>query len=232
MQMTTCLDFTVVGVAGSQPMTFDADRLVCCGWAGRDRRSVDAHINELAELGVPRPSRVPTFMNLSTSLLTHDDEIGVVSDKSSGEVEYVLLRRDDKLWVSVGSDHTDRDIETKSIPASKQMCAKYVAESCWPYDEVAKYWDELILRCWVTENGKRSLYQAGTLASILSPVELMERLPDDGDSSDEGVVIFSGTIATQSGLIYGQGYQLELEDPRLQRKITGSYQVRVLAQYI
>jgi hypothetical protein len=31
-------------------------------------------------------------MNLSTCLLTTDDEVTVVSDKSRGEVEYVLLR--------------------------------------------------------------------------------------------------------------------------------------------
>ncbi len=230
--MSTRLEFTVIGIEGSRALTFDADRLVCCGWAGRDRRAVDAHVDELAALGVARPTRIPTYMNFATYLLTHDAEMGVVSDTSSGEIEYVLLCRGDRLWVSVGSDQTDRDIETTSIPASKQMCAKDVAATCWPYEDVANHWDDLILRCWVSHDGKRSLYQDGTLASILPPLELIERIPDVALPTAEGIAIFSGTIATRSGLVYGDGYEVELEDPVLKRRITGAYRVSILSQYL
>jgi Protein of unknown function (DUF2848) len=230
--MSSCLKFSVEGNGGREAFAFDAQRLVCCGWAGRNRATVEAHIEELAELGVPRPGRLPTFMSLSTTLLTHESEIAVVGDKSSGEVEYVLLRNDRRWWVSVGSDHTDRDIETKSIPASKQMCAKYVADTCWPYEEVAKHWDDLILRCWVVEAGERTLYQEGPVASILSPLDLLGRLPDTSSSGDDGLVIFSGTIATASGLVYAERYEIELEDPLLKRRITGGYGVKVLPQYV
>jgi hypothetical protein len=226
------LVLTVNTIGDSHRLTFEAGRLVCCGWAGRDREAVEAHIEELGRLGVPRPTRVPTYMDFSTYLLTTDGEMTVVSDKSSGEIECVLLCQGGRTWVTVGSDQTDRDIETKSIPASKQMCAKFVADSCWPYDEVADHWDALTLRCWVGENRTRSLYQEALLASNLSPLELIRNLPEGTLPPHEGVVVFSGTVATQSGLVFGETYDLELEDPVLKRRITASYRVKVLPQYL
>ena len=226
------LVLTVNARGGSHELRLEAGRLVCCGWAGRNREAVEAHIDELAQLGVPRPTRVPTYMNFSTYLLTSESEITVVGDKSSGEVECVLLCYKDRIWVTVGSDQTDRDIETKSIPASKQMCAKFVADSCWPYDEVADHWDSLMLRCWVSQNGTRELYQEAPLASNLSPVELIRNLPEVTFPSPEGMVLFSGTVATRSGLVFGEAYELELQDPVLNRRITASYRVRVLPQYL
>jgi hypothetical protein len=226
------LVLTVNAKDGSHQLTFEAGRLVCCGWAGRDQAAVEAHIDELARIGVPRPTRVPTYMNFSTYLLTTESEMTVVSDKSSGEVECVLLCRGDKIWVTVGSDQTDRDIETKSIPASKQMCAKFVADACWPYDEAADHWDRLMLRCWVGRNGTRTLYQEAPLASNLPPVELIRNLPDVTFPPRDGVVLFSGTVATRSGLVFGEAYELELEDPVLNRRISASYRVRVLPQHL
>lgn len=229
---TTVLGLTVEDDDGSHHLNFEADRLICFGWVGRDRQALEAHVDELAALGVPRPTQVPIRMELSPYLLTSDSEMTVVSDKSSGEIEYVLLCRNDRIWVAVGSDQTDRDVETKSIPASKQMCAKFVSRSCWPYEEVAPHWDELVLRCWVVEDRTRTLYQEGRLASIMSPPELLRSVPDSARATGDGVVLFSGTIATAAGLVYGDAYELEFEDPVLNRKIAASYRVSVLPQYL
>jgi hypothetical protein len=230
--MRTSLGLTVISNGTSEWMEFDAARLVCCGWVGRDRAALDAHIEELAELGVPRPRQVPIYMNFSTYLLTHDDEVTVVSDQSSGEIEYVLLCRGDRMWVTVGSDQTDRDVETKSIPGSKQMYAKYVARTCWPFEEVTDHWDELVLRCWVTRQGDRRLYQEAALGSILSPSEIVRNVPGVEFPPSDGVVIFSGTIATRGGLVFGDAYDLQLVDPVLDRQISGSYRVSILPQYL
>jgi hypothetical protein len=134
--------------------------------------------------------------------------------------------------VTVGSDHTDRDVETKSIPGSKQMYAKVLARECWPYADVKDHWDRLILRCWVTKGTQRTLYQEDPLAAILGPQEVLEKMPDLGEGKDEGVVFFSGTIATKSGLVYADSYELEIEDPVLKRSIRHSYRARVLPQYL
>ena len=106
---------------GTRDLVFTAERLVCGGLVGRDPKSLQAHIDELARQGVPLPRRIPIYMNFSTYLLTMDNEVTVVSDKSSGEVEYVLLCSGEEVWVTVGSDHTDRGVETKSIPGSRHL---------------------------------------------------------------------------------------------------------------
>jgi hypothetical protein len=220
------------GRKGSQDLAFTVDHLICAGWSGRDRQSLQAHIEELALLGIPRPSRFPIFMNLSPYLVTTDDEIAVVSDKSSGEVEYVLLCQGEEIWVTVASDHTDREMETHSIPASKQMYSKCLASHAWPYPDLKDHWDRLILRCWVQKGKERSLYQEAPLGSIIPPEELLKELPRDGFLQQEGLVLLSGTIPTQSGLVYGDSYDLEMEDPVLKRKIQYSYRVDILSQYV
>lgn len=231
MARVTPLDLRLETNGTAVPLRFAAERLVCAGWVGRDRAALQAHIDELAHLGVPPPTRVPIFMTFSTYLLTTGDEITVVSDKSSGEVEYVLLCRGGEIWVTVGSDQTDRDVETKSIPASKQMYAKVLATDCWSYADVRDHWNRLTLRCTVTKDGTRRIYQEATLDAILPPDDLLASMPEP-PRNDEGVVIFSGTIATQGGLVFGDAYDLELHDPVLNRSIRTTYRATVLPQHI
>jgi len=225
------LDFVVEG-ASPEPLAFSAEALVCCGWVGRDRAALQAHIDELAHLGVPPPTRAPIYMTFSTYLLTQEADMPVVSGTTSGEVEYVLLRAGTKMWVTVGSDQTDRDVETKSIVASKQMCGKFLARRCWPFDEVSDHWDALVLRCWITKDGRRTIYQDAPVSSILSPAELLQHLPEPRPDPASGLVMYSGTIATKSGLIYGDAYDIELEDPVRQRTLRAEYRVSVMPQYI
>ena len=217
---------------GSRDLVFTADHLVCGGWVGRDQKDLRAHIDELVQLGVPAPRRIPIYMNFSTYLLTTDDEITVISDMTSGEVEYVLLCSGDEIWVTVGSDHTDREVETKSIPGSKQMYAKCLPPECWPYPDVKDHWDRLILRSWVTKGSERNLYQEGLLSDILGPQEMLEKMPRGGIDKKEGLVLFSGTIPTKVRIVFGDSYELELEDPVLKRSIKHSYRVKILPQYV
>ncbi|MDX1607313.1 MAG: DUF2848 family protein, partial [Candidatus Competibacterales bacterium] len=97
------------------------------GWTGRDRAAVERHIEELAALGVPPPSTVPLYYRIAAGLFTTDGRIQVVGDHSSGEAEPVLLDDGDRLWLGLGSDHTDRDLETHSVALAKQVCAKPLA---------------------------------------------------------------------------------------------------------
>jgi hypothetical protein len=217
---------------GSRELIFTAEYLVCAGNVGRDQKAVQAHIDELAKLGVPGPTQIPTFMNYSAYLLNTDDEITVVSGQSSGEVECVLLCQGKEMWVTVGSDHTDREQESKSIPASKQMCAKPLAGACWPYADVQDHWDRLIMRCWVRKGEERALYQEAPLGLMLGPRELLEKMPRTHMDPQKGFVLFCGTVATKGGLIYGDSYDLEMEDPVLKRKIQTHYKVKILPQYL
>ena len=50
-------------------------------------------------------------------------------------MEFVILKLDDGLWVGVGSDHTDRKVESYNVTVSKQLCGKPIAPTLWRYDD-------------------------------------------------------------------------------------------------
>src|SRR5579872_4110068 len=79
--------------------------------------------------GVPIPDTYPTFYPVPTSLLTQELTIDVKTHESSGEVEPVLIVRDDAWYVTLGSDHTARDEEKFDIARSKAACPKISCNS-------------------------------------------------------------------------------------------------------
>lgn len=165
--------------------------LVVAGWTGRDEAALRHHIEELAAIGVPRPSSVPVFYRISVSNLTQADSIEVLGNDTSGEAEPVLVSLPDGLWVGLGSDHTDRRAETSGIALSKQLCAKVVGRMLWRLDEIAERWDRLMLRSFATIEGKRVLYQEGALAGIRTPADLLARW--QGGELAPGTLMFCGT---------------------------------------
>ena len=101
------------------------------------------HIEELAAIGVPRPSSVPVFYRNSVLNVTQASRVEVLGPDTSGEAEPVVVAHGGKLWLTVGSDHTDRKAETMGIALSKQLCAKPVGRDFWLLDDVAGHWDQL-----------------------------------------------------------------------------------------
>ncbi|MEP6494424.1 MAG: DUF2848 domain-containing protein [bacterium] len=212
----------------SKPFELSAIRqLALAGWAGRNSAVVEAHILELAALGVPRPSRAPIFYRVSSSLLTTADVIEVVGPDTSGEVEFVLAMLDDGLWVGLGSDQTDRSIERTSVAHSKQLCAKVVAPMLWRYDDLADHWDRLRLRSWTHRRGTRERYQDDTVAAILPPERLIA-MYDGSGALDAGTALFSGTVAALAAVGAAEEFEMELEDPVLERTIHHRYRIVTL----
>jgi hypothetical protein len=204
------------------------DHLVLAGWAGRNQPAVEAHVRELEALGAPRPSRTPVFYRVAASLLTTSDAIEVVGNETSGEVEFVLVTRDDGVWVGLGSDHTDRGLERSSVALSKQLCAKVVAADMWCLDDVAPHWDRVILRSWAHRGGTRELYQEGAFAAIL-PVDRLMSLSEAADAPlRPGSALFSGTIATVHEIAPADEFEMEMEDPVLGRMLRHRYRVITL----
>jgi hypothetical protein len=197
---------------------------VVAGWTGRDRVALEEHIAELEALGVARPSTTPIFYRVSASRLTTALEIESTAN-SSGEVEAVLLRHDGRLWVGVGSDHTDRQLESYSVAVSKQLCDKPIAVELWSYEEVESHWDRLILRSWITEDGIEVPYQEGSLDGLLPSDELLARAHPP---LTDGTLMFCGTCSAQGGIRPTTAFRYELEDPILGRTIAGRYVMRTL----
>jgi len=221
--------------SGAQPLPSSRldlsaiNHLTIAGWAGRNAAIVEAHIQELAALGLPRPTHTPVFYRVSSSLLTTNDVIEVLGEESSGEVEFVLVKRDDGLWVGLGSDHTDRVVEVTSVALSKQLCAKVVAPLLWRYDDVAPHWDELVVRSWAHRNGVRQLYQEGTLASLLPPERLITMYEASVGALRAGGAMFGGTIPTVEKIAPADAFEMELHDAALGRTIRHQYRVVTLA---
>ena len=184
--------------------------VVIAGWTGRDEVALKKHIMELAEIGVKPPRTTPIFYRVSNTLITHATSIQVSGADTSGEVEFVLLAKPDGMYVTVGSDHTDRKAETIGVSLSKQLCEKPIAKEAWKYDDVKPHWDKLVLRSWA--DGK--LYQEGSVTAMRSPEDLMGRHP-----LKTGWAMFCGTLAAKGGISPAVVFKMELEDPVRKKKL-------------
>ena len=200
------------------------DALVVAGWTGRDAQSLQHHIEELAALGVPRPSSVPVFYRTSVNGLTQTERLEVLGPHTSGEVEPVLFGLENGTWLGVGSDHTDRQAETMGIALSKQLCGKVVGRALWPLDEVASHWDRLVIRSYASIDGARVLYQEGALAGMRTPADLLSR-HDGGKALRPGTVMFCGTVGAIGGIRPADRFEMELVDPVRGRSIRHGYDV-------
>jgi hypothetical protein len=215
------------GKTDGASVSVKVDQLVIAGWTGRDKAAVEKHIAELAALGVKRPPTTPVFYRASAARLTLDDEIEVLGETSSGEVEFVLLQHAGRLWVGTGSDHTDRQVETYVVSVSKQMCDKPIAAEFWAYDDVAPHWDRLVLRSHISEKTGRALYQEGSVAAMLDPKELTAQFSDKAGLAD-GTLMFCGTLAAHGAVRASPSFEFALKDPVLNRTIHHRYSVRSL----
>lgn len=211
-----------------EQIEFNAVRLFNAGWAGRDRAAVQHHIEELAAVGVPAPRHVPTLFALGNHLVTVADAIQVHGPDTSGEVEYVLFWHRGEIFVTVGSDQTDRRLEKHSIPKAKNLCLNVMAPVAWPYSEVQDHFDQLILDCTVTRDGSVAPYQRDVAGALIGPDFWVRDLENRLGRLEDGLVFFSGTIGTISGLVVGEAYAFALIDPVLNRSIEHRYACDIL----
>ena len=218
------MQFRVSRPSGEQELACTVRQVVIAGWTGRDPVAVEKHIRELEALGVPPPSTTPIFYFVSTNRLTAASVIEVSGDRSSGEVEFVLIQSGERLYAGVGSDHTDRAAEAYSVTVSKQMCDKPLAAELWDFAEIEGHWDKLVLRSWVVDDGRRTLYQEGSVAAIRTPADLIERYAGTKALPD-GTVMLCGTFAAKGGIRPAQRFEFEMEDPVRRRRIRHGYDV-------
>lgn len=203
------------------------DTLVIAGWAGRDVAAIEHHIEELAAIGVPRPSTTPLYYRVAAQTLTQADKLVVLGPDSSGEIEPVVVAMADGLWIGIGSDHTDRKAEAAGIALSKQLCGKPVGRQLWSYADVESHWDALVLRSWATIDGKRVLYQDSAVSSLRTPRDLIQRHAN-ADTLCAGTLMFCGTPGAIGGIRPAARFEMELHDPVLKRSLMHGYDIEVL----
>jgi hypothetical protein len=227
-----CETVSADGARSIELRSIEPTALVVAGWTGRDVAAIEHHIQELAAIGVPRPSSVPLYYRVASQLLTQSSAIEALGDQSSGEAEPAFFFSQGEWWLSVASDHTDRQVESYSVAVSKQMCAKPVAQVAWRWRDVQAHQDEIELHSRIFEDGRWVDYQRGTLASIRPLAALRDGMPGTS-AAPEGLFMTCGTLgalpnAKGEGIRPAAQMEIELHDPRLQRRIVHRYAVNAL----
>jgi hypothetical protein len=213
--------------ATRRDLGFVPRRIIIAGYTGRNQEEVKAHIGELAVQGVPAPAEIPTIFRATLDRLTTESEMEVLGEHTSGEAEAVLLVEGNDIWVAIGSDHTDRELEKLDIGAAKQVCSKPVSGEVWKYADMRERWDSLVLRSWVGESRREQLYQEARMSALLPPEDLLAILRRRLGKLVDGAVIFTGTIPLLGGLFAPRPYfEAELFDESTGHSLSCVYKVR------
>jgi hypothetical protein len=211
-------------------LKFNCNRMVNAGYVGKNQEEVRRHIQELAEKGIPGPSSTPMLYPVVSTTLATDSAIEVYGNKTSGEVEYVLLVVTEvEIYVGLGSDHTDRHLEESDIPRAKQICPNLISRMVWPLDEVEGHWDDLLLSATAVKNGEEIPYQEGRLGLLLNPSELLAFVKTKISGPINNLVIFSGTMGMLTAdFVFAEKFCAQLIDEKLNRRLEIAYDIKPL----
>ncbi len=223
------LNLTLVDAGGGRSdLEFPVARILDAGFTGRNQAGAMKHVEELRAHGVAAPDRIPAYYAVTREMITTDDEIEVLGDTTSGEVEAVFLFKGDQVYLGVGSDHTDRELEKDSIPKSKVICPKVVCGQVWKLADVKPHWDRMKLRSWVELDGERTLYQEGSLADFLPVDDFLRGVKAVvRDGSLDGMVLYMGTMPTLGKeLLFSSTFEGRLSDDVLGRELSFRYRIR------
>ncbi|GAA1872405.1 DUF2848 domain-containing protein [Paeniglutamicibacter psychrophenolicus] len=207
--------------------------LLNAGYAGREQEEVQAHIAELAELGVPGPSATPAMYPVSSYLAQQAGEVVVQHGRTSGEAEWALVVTDEGVLLTAACDHTDRDLEVHGVAWSKNAGPDVLGRKAWRLDDVREHLDRITLRAWVGAEGEAdTLIQDSSLGALLTPDYWLDVLGERG-LNKPGTVLISGTVAMIAGVDqFAQSWRVEMSDPVTGQSIEVAYAVRQMAEPI
>jgi len=219
------MKFNIISKGGNKDLDLIPEHVYVVGYSGSNKEKIYEHIRELEEqLNVAPPKKIPTVFEVSKEMLTQDKNLYFVGEKTSGECEFVIIMKDSKIYIGLGSDHSDRELEAISVPKAKQICLKPVSKEVWEYEEIKDHFSKIKL----SAKSDWKDYQEGTLADIISVEEILEELKKSLGAPVDNCVIFSGTVPLVAGYEYGNNFSLELNDEVLGRKIAFDYDVNVV----
>lgn len=192
---------TVRSASGATSTSIEVEptSVILGGYSARSAAERQRHIDELRQIGIEPPERVPAFWPVGANLVSTASEIQVQGERTSGEVEYALIAHEGQTYVAVASDQTDRAFEVHSIPRSKQLCAKVISSEVVALDDLRAAWDRIVISSEVSADGDMWLpYQRGELAGMLDPDGLVSACFGTGALADR-TILLSGTIPILDG---------------------------------
>lgn len=218
----------ILEVCGNK-VEVEINQAFCVGYTGRDIEKTKEHIKELAEIGISEPEEIPMLYPVRTSSLMQDGSLEVLGNKTSGEAEIVIIFGDSEedVYVTVGSDHTDRALEEVDINLSKQICDKPFAQKAWKLNDIIDHWDSLELSSEMYIDGEWKPYQNDKITAILPYEEIKSYLNKTGVKLKNGI-FFSGTVPLVDGFKYGSKFRMTFNDPIRNDNISTTYEVKNL----
>ncbi|MGA7204625.1 MAG: DUF2848 domain-containing protein [Specibacter sp.] len=194
--------------------TVGVKNLLNAGYAGRAQEEVQAHIAELAELGIPGPSVTPALYPVSAYLAMQSDTVEVQHERTSGEAEWALVISEEGPLLTVACDHTDRALEVHGVAWSKNASPDLLGRQAWRLADVRGHLDQITLKAWVSDaDGTETLIQDSTLGALLTPDYWLGVLAER-HLDVVGTVLLSGTVAMTAGVDqFAPSWRVEMGDP-------------------
>ncbi|ACL41200.1 conserved hypothetical protein [Pseudarthrobacter chlorophenolicus A6] len=209
------------------------NHLLNAGYAGREQDEVQAHIAELAELGVPGPATTPALYPVSPYLAQQVREVRVQHARTSGEAEWALVITDEGVLLTVACDHTDRELEVHGVAWSKNASPDVLGRKAWWLQNVRDHLDQITLKGWVGDGETPgTLIQDSSLEALLTPDYWLEVLSERGLNAP-GTVLISGTVAMNGGVNqFARSWKVEMADPVTGLSVEASYVVEQMPEPI
>ena len=216
-------------------LIYEVKKMLNGGFTGRNQEEVQKHVDELKAKGIGAPDETPCFFPVFRDLITQEDIIDCLSDSGhTPEAEFVMLCTQDDIYITVGSDHTDRDLEKDSIPKAKQIYPNIIGQKVWKYSEIKEHWDDIELKSWIKDpdSGEIILFQDTKLSAMLTPDDLLEEAKKTAElDSLDGLVILSGTVAANKQINYTSYFKVQLVDKKSNREITCEYEMTPISSW-
>lgn len=199
------------------------------GFAGRDEALALAHVDELKELGLPAPGRIPAIFPIPEARVTISGDVVVPGFDSYGEVEFALINAEDLGWlVCAAADHSDFLIESLSTTRAKTVYDDVLSPEAWILDEMVDVWDSTEMVCERRVGVTWEVVQRGSVHELMSPQDLIAALETrSGVASAPGTVLLSGTI---SGEIKpgAEAWRCVLRSSEFREPLVAQYEVTAL----
>ena len=234
------IELVIESRTGSQKRSFQVGSVSGARFSARDtegmRRELDATIARDGHYtGATRTN--PSIFRIGRYLLTQDDEFEVQGTLTGCEAEVVAIRDGDDIFISVGSDQCDRELDLLFPDKPKQMCPHPIAATAWPYHEVKDHWDQLQIYSQVkvrdrtvpiqdttidTQVDLEDLLAIDTVKALSEPMVLYcGAAPFLADSIADAIKKYDLPASTAHGT--GDRTLLRLHDPVLDRAIEHQY---------
>jgi hypothetical protein len=217
---------------GESLLELEIKRLVHCGRTARDQLRLPQHAAIApSPTGERQPVHGAVAFLVPSANITHSAKVQAYDVKNNAEVEPVVFFDEQEImYVTSGSDHADRNLESIAGPKSKLWMPKVVAREAWLYEDTRDHWDYLVLRMWGYVEGVRKPYMDDRLSEILPPEALLKVVTEQCNLPDlKNTVIFGGSVPyLTEGPLWGHAWDFEILDPVLNRKIGHHYDVELV----